>query len=634
MRRPRRAARLALLLLALGGCVAAVVPGGGTTDAQLSLGEQGAAADAAAAAAAAQPAAAVAPVVTADAQAAPVAPVAEATVADPATVAADPAAAVADATTPEPAPGATATAAPSPSPADAEARARELLAKANAVLALRKAGLLPGTGALPAAQLAKTVDAVNAAAPEFDAGGGVLFRPSLTQSLGGGGAAAAAAPARSPAPAPPTTEGRWAGADAWERAPVGAMTEYVRNRPGAVGGAGAPLAPATAPRSDVPASFAASNRLTSATANGSVSSNALIGELGPLRDGESTGSIVQLIAGFRLSTPFFGTGFNFCVDRYWGSLPKVGIVVPNAAAWLVPDLQDLFGPELNATVALPAPGRGLPAGARAEPTSDGLVVWLPSVQPLYLSNLGFRYGIQIAQLAGIDFGVGARGGGREGRTGARAPPRAVAHALPSPMSLRTLENRVPRRLCARLTREGERGRLLARFSEGRGVGGRGTGGPALCLQFAHETGDETWWWRWWRPPLSRGPRRPRAARCAAAALSRAPRTPWRRAPTPRAPTRCVQLGRGGARRRGSAARAARAHMAILHAAPPASAPLRPRPHPYALRGLQQGFAVRRPRRHPGPRPLPPLPSPPPCGATRRAPPWRCSPCWRAQPGGR
>ena len=65
-------------------------------------------------------------------------------------------------------------------------------------------------------------------------------------------------------------------------------------------------------------------------------------------------------------------------DRYWGSFPKVGIVVPNAASWLLPDFADLFGPSLNATLRLPGPGAGLPAGARAEPDSDGFVIWLPS----------------------------------------------------------------------------------------------------------------------------------------------------------------------------------------------------------------------------------------------------------------
>jgi hypothetical protein len=133
------------------------------------------------------------------------------------------------------------------------------------------------------------------------------------------------------------------------------------------------------------------------------------GEYGPLREGESIGAVIQVLFGFRIATPFFGTGFNFCVDRYWGSFPKVGIVVPNAASWLLPDLAKLFADNggIQANLDLPtANGGGLPAGATAEASSDGLVVWLPSVQPLYISNLGFRFGLQIAQLFGIDFGFG------------------------------------------------------------------------------------------------------------------------------------------------------------------------------------------------------------------------------------
>ena len=132
------------------------------------------------------------------------------------------------------------------------------------------------------------------------------------------------------------------------------------------------------------------------------------GEYGPLREGESIGAVIQFLFGFRIATPFFGTGFNFCVDRYWGSFPKVGIVIPNAAAWLLPDLAKLFADNggIQANLELPAAGAGLPAGAQAEQSSDGFVVWLPSVQPLYISNLGFRFGLQIAQLFGIDFGFG------------------------------------------------------------------------------------------------------------------------------------------------------------------------------------------------------------------------------------
>ena len=83
-------------------------------------------------------------------------------------------------------------------------------------------------------------------------------------------------------------------------------------------------------------------------------------------------------------------------------------MVPNAAAWLLPDLAKLFADNggIQGTLELPAAGAGLPVGAQAEASSDGFVVWLPSVQPLYISNLGFRFGLQIAQLFGIDFGFG------------------------------------------------------------------------------------------------------------------------------------------------------------------------------------------------------------------------------------
>ena len=117
----------------------------------------------------------------------------------------------------------TKTAAPTPASASsAEARARDLLKRANAVLALRKAGLLPGTGALDPAMASKTVEAVNANAPAFEAAGGVSFRPSLTQTVGEGGhaAAPAAAPAKSI-----SLRAKWAGADAWATAPASTVIE-------------------------------------------------------------------------------------------------------------------------------------------------------------------------------------------------------------------------------------------------------------------------------------------------------------------------------------------------------------------------------------------------------------------------
>lgn len=346
----------------------------------------------------------------------------------------------------------------------AESRARDLLARANAVLALRKAGLLPGGaagGGLDPAMASKTVEAVNRDAPLFEAAGGVKFKPSLTQTVGDG-SGKTAAPAPGPAAAakkPISLRAKWAGADSWATAPAASVIENYASkwRPTLEGaknstlaaknrtaGGGLPLnlgniriqasaassasagAPSAAESVDAAAASAAAapspatemrvttlangTRIISPTAPGQVAANALIGEYGPLREGESIGAVIQFLFGFRIATPFFGTGFNFCVDRYWGSFPKVGVVIPNAAAWLLPDLANIFAENGGITANLELPtlgvGGGLPAGARAEPSSDGFVIWLPSVQPLYISNLGFRFGLQIAQLFGIDFGFG------------------------------------------------------------------------------------------------------------------------------------------------------------------------------------------------------------------------------------
>lgn len=61
-------------------------------------------------------------------------------------------------------------------------------------------------------------------------------------------------------------------------------------------------------------------------------------------------------------------------DRYFGSFPKVGIVIPNAAAWLLPEFQDLAN-ALEHTLDLPTI---LPHGARIDPTADGFLLWLPT----------------------------------------------------------------------------------------------------------------------------------------------------------------------------------------------------------------------------------------------------------------
>lgn len=71
-------------------------------------------------------------------------------------------------------------------------------------------------------------------------------------------------------------------------------------------------------------------------------------------------------------------------DRYFGSFPKVGIVIPNMADWILPDLRDILGPTLGLTLELPQPGQGgLPIGSRVSPTSDGFLIWMnPCTAPV------------------------------------------------------------------------------------------------------------------------------------------------------------------------------------------------------------------------------------------------------------
>eukprot|EP00884_Botryococcus_braunii_P007486 jgi/Botrbrau1/16739/Bobra.0271s0004.1 len=118
------------------------------------------------------------------------------------------------------------------------------------------------------------------------------------------------------------------------------------------------------------------------------------------------GTTLEYLMGIRISLPFFGSGFNLCIDRFVGSFPKVGIVIPNPVAWLIPEFSDLAH-NLQTTLDVPVPGDGAPLGSRIAPTSDGFVIWLPSaVQPLTLPEFGFRYGLQVSQLFGMDFGFG------------------------------------------------------------------------------------------------------------------------------------------------------------------------------------------------------------------------------------
>eukprot|EP00884_Botryococcus_braunii_P013932 jgi/Botrbrau1/2253/Bobra.101_2s0077.1 len=118
-----------------------------------------------------------------------------------------------------------------------------------------------------------------------------------------------------------------------------------------------------------------------------------------------SGDLLALIAGVRVSIPWVGWGFNFCIDKFFGSWPKVGIVIPNPVAWLLPEFVEM-GNDIQTVLRIPSPGSGAPLGARISPTSDGFLIWLPSIQPRQISEFGFRYGVQIAQLFGVDFGFG------------------------------------------------------------------------------------------------------------------------------------------------------------------------------------------------------------------------------------
>eukprot|EP00884_Botryococcus_braunii_P016907 jgi/Botrbrau1/38/Bobra.0022s0033.1 len=119
-----------------------------------------------------------------------------------------------------------------------------------------------------------------------------------------------------------------------------------------------------------------------------------------------SGANLDLLVGVRIATPAWGSGFNFCVDRWFGSFPKIGIVIPNPVAWILPEVANLAS---SASVLLdfPVPRGGPQLGARVAPTSDGFVIWLPSLaQPVLLGEVAFRYGVQITQVVGVDFGFG------------------------------------------------------------------------------------------------------------------------------------------------------------------------------------------------------------------------------------
>eukprot|EP00884_Botryococcus_braunii_P013943 jgi/Botrbrau1/2254/Bobra.101_2s0078.1 len=131
-------------------------------------------------------------------------------------------------------------------------------------------------------------------------------------------------------------------------------------------------------------------------------------DTGPVQSNDSLsalGQFMELIVGVRIATPIFGSGFNFCISRYYDSFPKVGIIIPNPVAWLLPEFIQV-GNTISTTLDLPKSGNGAPFGAKISPTSDGFLIWLPTVPVQTVSNFGFRWGLQVAQLFGVDVGVG------------------------------------------------------------------------------------------------------------------------------------------------------------------------------------------------------------------------------------
>lgn len=65
-------------------------------------------------------------------------------------------------------------------------------------------------------------------------------------------------------------------------------------------------------------------------------------------------------------------------DRYFSSFPKVGIVIPNPAQWLLPEFQDLAA-GLATTLSLPDT---LLHGAFVTPTGDGFLINMPTCEAL------------------------------------------------------------------------------------------------------------------------------------------------------------------------------------------------------------------------------------------------------------
>ena len=66
------------------------------------------------------------------------------------------------------------------------------------------------------------------------------------------------------------------------------------------------------------------------------------------------------------------------IDRYFSSFPKVGIVIPNPAIWLLPEFQDL-AESLSVALSLPD---NLLHGAFVTPTGDGFLINMPTCRAL------------------------------------------------------------------------------------------------------------------------------------------------------------------------------------------------------------------------------------------------------------
>ena len=219
-----------------------------------------------------------------------------------------------------------------------------------AAVALAAGGALPASAAavVPAAQAQPAAPAAAATQPA----------PAAATAAG-----ATAAPAGVLAVPPPAGGG---GSSAAAASDNGGRPATLNTAPNAPDGGGKAAAGGGGP----PDASAGNNGAGAVAAKGiDNTSGQVLGTVG--------GTTLNLLLGGRVATPFFGTGFNLCVDRYFGSFPKVGVVIPNPVAWLLPEILDVAG-TLKATVDLPLGGKTAPEGARVTPTSDGFVIWLPS----------------------------------------------------------------------------------------------------------------------------------------------------------------------------------------------------------------------------------------------------------------